>query len=280
MPAPSPKKISDFKPLLTNLAQTAQYEVTFSGLAKGLKDYLYARGIFQFNYSEIGLLCHSASLPGSSFATADVYGDYMGLTESIAHTRTFIPIDLSFYVDKSYNSIKFFEHWMEYMHDASSASRLQPRPHFRMKYQSEYKCDSTKIVKFERDYNRYIEYNFYGLYPKTMNATAVSYEKSDLLKIGVTFSYDYYVSGKVDSKSVSNGTSNNLYEQATNDIDLINLSNQVWGSNGTQPSSLDYSTNAFGDKAYINPNTYSSAFSDSTTYSIETTYDSGFTIFK
>ena len=109
-----------------------------------------------------------------------------------------------------------------------------------------------------------------------MNATAVSYEKSDLLKIGVTFSYDYYVSGKVDSKSVSNGTSNSLYD----DIGLINLSNQVWGTNGTQPSSLDYSTNAFGDKAYINPNTYSSAFSDSTTYSIETTYDSGFTIFK
>ena len=211
MPAPSPKKISDFKPVLTTLAQTSHFEVKFSGLKPKLMGHLSARGVFSsFVSSDITLLCHSASLPGSSYATADIVGDYMGVAESMPHTRTFTPIDLSFYVDRSYKAIKFFEHWMEFMHDASSASRLSDYTHFRMQYPEEYKCNSMKIVKFDRDSNRYIEYNFKGLYPKTINAMPVSYDSSEILKVGVSFNYERYVCGSVDSKSINNGTSNNL----------------------------------------------------------------------
>ena len=267
MPAPRPRRIADFKPTLTNLAQTAHYEVTFSGLGASLRSHLQRRGIYQFTIGDIGLLCHSATLPGSSFATTEVYGDYMGLTESMPHTRTYVPLDLSFYVDRSYNSIKLFEHWMEFMNDASDVSRLQPRPHFRMQYPDEYKCDRTKIVKFERDYNRYIEYTFFGLYPKTLNATSVSYDKSELLKIGVSFSYDYYVSGKVDSKSIGQGTDNNLYGEYN--IDGINASAPIWKKSGTEPNSYPFSTDAFGEKTFVNPDAYKNTTLGSSIYSQE-----------
>ena len=45
-----------------------------------------------------------------------------------------------------------------------------------MRYPNEYKCDETRIIKFERDYNRYIEYRFFGLFPIALNSTSVSYE--------------------------------------------------------------------------------------------------------
>ena len=62
----------------------------------------------------MGLLCNQASLPFSSIATTNITGAFTGITEKFAHSRTFIPINLNFYVDKEYKVIKFLEHWMEY----------------------------------------------------------------------------------------------------------------------------------------------------------------------
>ena len=45
MEKPRPKRISDFKPVLTNLAQTSHYEVRFGRAAGGLSEYLSNRGV-------------------------------------------------------------------------------------------------------------------------------------------------------------------------------------------------------------------------------------------
>ena len=42
-------------------------------------------------------------------------GDYQGLIERFAHTRNFTQINFDFYVDNEYKSLKFLEHWMEYI---------------------------------------------------------------------------------------------------------------------------------------------------------------------
>ena len=34
-----------------------------------------------------------------------------------------------------------------------------------MEYPNTYKCDETKIIKFDRDYNEELEYKFIGLFP-------------------------------------------------------------------------------------------------------------------
>ena len=49
-----------------------------------------------------------------SLATANITGAYTGITEKFAHSRIYVPINLTFYVDDDYKVIKFLEHWMEY----------------------------------------------------------------------------------------------------------------------------------------------------------------------
>ena len=215
MPRPFPKKISQVKPTLTNLAQTSHYLIEFGGLQPNLRQHLGLRGMdSRFITENIGLLCSRASLPGSSFATADVVGNYMGVAEKMAHTRTFTQMELEFYVDRSYNSLKFLEHWIEFIGSGSTtggdgASPTSKGYYFRMRYPDEYKCDETRIIKFERDYNRYIEYRFFGLFPISLNSTSVSYEGSNILRASASFNYDRYISGKSYSYDVFKGEDNN-----------------------------------------------------------------------
>ena len=97
--APRPRRISDFKPTLTQVAQTSHYQVLFS-VPRAVKQYLESRGLdSRFIGETVGLLCNDAVIPGSSLATADVTGPYQGLSEKFAHTRLFTDMTLNFYVD-------------------------------------------------------------------------------------------------------------------------------------------------------------------------------------
>ena len=77
----------------------------------------------EFLKRKIGLLCSDASLPTSSYATAEVKGNFVGVTQEFAHTRLYADTDFTFYVDKNYDSIKFFEAWMDYISGAGSISK-------------------------------------------------------------------------------------------------------------------------------------------------------------
>ena len=199
--APRPKKISDFKPTLTKLAQTSHYEVKFD-VPRGVRQSLEARGVSnRFIGETVGLLCNDAVIPGSSLATADVTGPYQGLSEKFAHTRLFTDMTLNFYVDDEYKVLKFLEHWIEFIAGGSEGNSLRDGYHFRMRYPKSYKSDTTRIKKFERDYDKAIEYSFVGLFPKFLTPTRVSYDGSQILQASCTFSYDRYVAGRVSSKS-------------------------------------------------------------------------------
>jgi hypothetical protein len=79
----------------------------------------------------------------------------------------------------------------------------------RMEYPHTYKCDETKIIKFDRDYNEELEYKFIGLFPLDLTSTQVKYEQSQVLKATATFSFDRYLMGKYDSFSVARGRHGN-----------------------------------------------------------------------
>ena len=221
MSAPFPRRISDFKRTLTNVAQTSHYEVRFGAPPAALKEYLSSRGVDQrFIAGDCGLLCYSTSLPVASNATVNVTGNFAGVTEKFAHTRLYTPITMEFYVDKDYKVIKFLEHWMEFMNSGSynpqnqtnnsgGFSQADPNYFAKMQYPDTYKMDQTKITKFERDYLNSIEYTFFGLFPRAVSPISVGYDQSRTLVASASFEYTRYVSGKINSIDEKRGTSNN-----------------------------------------------------------------------
>jgi hypothetical protein len=155
----------------------------------------------QFVSRKLGLLCSDASLPTSSYATA------VGVTQEFAHTRLYADTDFTFYVDKNYDSIKFFEAWMDYISGAGEVSQSDKlkRPGYfrRMAYPDYYKVSTMSITKFERDIKTRLEYTFINAFPKSMTAIPVAYGAADLLKVTVSFNYDRYIMNTINIPEVS-----------------------------------------------------------------------------
>ena len=127
-----PRRISDFKPTFTNLAQTSHYQLIFGGLPTGLRQHLNVRDIdYRFITETSGLLCSKAVLPGAAMATADIRGNYPGVVEKMAHTKVFTDITLEFYVDNEYKSLKFFEHWLEFIANGSGEDQSRKDYYFK-----------------------------------------------------------------------------------------------------------------------------------------------------
>jgi hypothetical protein len=198
-----PRRISEFKPILGNLAQSSHYLVQFGGLPidGGLSSYLASRGIDRrFILENAGLLCYSASLPTSSLGTFTTDGNHMGVRENFAHSRVYTSIQLDFYIDRDYKMLNFLEGWMEYISSGNRAiSQTQDSYFVRMQYPRSYKIDTVRIFKFDRDYRREIEYNFKGFFPENISSVPVTYMNSDVLKVSASFLYDRYIAGKSNS---------------------------------------------------------------------------------
>lgn len=216
---PSPKRISDIKPLFTNLAQTSHYELLFDGFPRQLRDYLNARDIdADFIGRKAGLLCYDASLPGSSLATANIEGNFTGVQQQYAHTRLFTNIGLGFYCDSEYKMLKFFEYWIEYISGAGAQDSLAKGYFYRMRYPDQYKCEAMAIVKFDRDYKNGMQYNFVSGFPVSVSSTPVSYETSSVLRINVEFNFDRYVVGGVGSIGAGGQPLRNITDVSDNAI--------------------------------------------------------------
>jgi len=182
----------------------------FGGLPGPLLSHLAIRGVDPlFISDEAGLLCFSASLPGTQLATADINNNYTGVNERVAHRRIFTEIGLEFYVDSNYKTLKFIEHWMEFIASGSNENPSVDGYYFRMRYPKDYKSNMTKIIKFDRDYNAEIEYNFFGLFPLSLSSIPVQYSGSDVLKVNATFNYERYVCGRTLSLDYIQKSDNN-----------------------------------------------------------------------
>lgn len=217
---------SDIKNLFGKLALTNYYQVDFSGLAantgsqnllKHLKETTFRSEsdkiiVNDFITRDVGLLCVDASLPSSSYATAEVKDNFMGITQEFAHTRLYTDADFTFYVDNNYFLLRFFEGWMDFVAGGNSRDLGEPAAgtvtdtniYRRFNYPDDYKINSLTITKFERNYkiqdSNTLVYTFINAFPKTLTPVSVSYGPADLLKVTVSFNYDRYI---VQRKSVS-----------------------------------------------------------------------------
>ena len=194
------KKMSQVKETFNRLSLTNYFLVSV-GLPPKIPGHLQnnygGSGIDFSSFAEkLGLLCHEASLPTSSYATSEVKDNFMGVTQEFAHTRMYSDLDFSFYVDDEYKAIMVFEGWMDYISGGSERTQGQePKRSYyrRMNWPNDYKTDNLYITKFERDMKRSIEYQFINAFPKTFTSIPVSYGGADISKITVSFNFDRYI---------------------------------------------------------------------------------------
>lgn len=202
-------RMSQVKDFVGNLAQTNYYLVNIP-LTEKLRDHFnksYAdidlETISGFVSGKLGFLCSEATLPVTSYATAEVKDNFMGITQEFAHTRLYTDMDLTFYVDSNYTMLRFFEGWMDYIsggnifgEEPAAATVTNTDVYRRFNFPEFYKCQGMTIRKFERDFSKELKYTFVNAFPKGLTSMPVSYGPADLLKVTVTFNYDRYVVGR------------------------------------------------------------------------------------
>ena len=203
---PRIKKTEQIRGLFQRVATTNHYEVFFSGFGalQQLRGYISSRSPRVTNFfisRDLGLLCNSAELPATTMATAQVEGQRMGIVEKMAHSRVFTDVSFTFYVDNQYRTLEFFELWHEYIASGSNneVDRSNIAYYHRMQYPDEYKVDTIKIQKFDKDHFRSVEYNFLNCFPVSVSSMPVAYDGNQVLECQVTFAYDRYYFGKISS---------------------------------------------------------------------------------
>ena len=227
--APNTVNTSTLKSRILNIAQTSIYHVKLQPPSL-VASYMRGEGI---NYTAIGdeleLMCTSASLPGNGMMTHDVTNDYAGVSEKMAYRRTYdANLDLTFYVNRKYDAVEFFDAWIDYITGNMHETRFKsPYVGYRMKWPKDYKTNIF-LTKFEKDtyaqmttgqvsgmgqqqvinqdvFNDipHLHYTFVNAFPINVASMPVQYESSDLLKLTVSFSYIRYVLERMGTGSSS-----------------------------------------------------------------------------
>lgn len=154
--------------------------------------------------TDVNFMAYEAVLPGTSYELGTIYGDRQGITEYYPTKRSYPPVDVSFYVDKDYKVINFFQSWIDSMSPNRGSIGNSYTEH---KYPSEYKRE-VLITKFEREFHRpedrltkmvggtppskSVTYTLRNAFPSNVISIPVSYEGVSVLKTTVTFQYDVY----------------------------------------------------------------------------------------
>jgi hypothetical protein len=217
VPAIAPITMRNARTYFGDLALTNQYQLFIAnGWGKGERGVtpfinFLANPINGYNINfnalfgdKLGLLCSDAVLPTSSYATSEVKDNFMGVTQEFAHTRLYTDIDLTFYIDRDYEVLRFFEGWMDYVSGGGPAQTPSGNSYRRFNYPDYYKNSEIYIKKFEKDFaadKKSINYRLINAFPKVITSIPVSYGPADLLKVSVTFNYDRYIAGQEIVKS-------------------------------------------------------------------------------
>ena len=222
-------RIDDIRSRFQTVALDNTYQVYFS-LNGPVTSAARLRGIDQrFLNEDLGLYVSDAVLPGSSFGDIEVAGDRQGITERVAFSRIYDDVTFSFYIDRDYKVLKFFESWIELINPLSGSQNRESQV-MRLTYPDTYKC-SMKIYKFNKDRFNYgqhtrnelefdslsrvsmIGYNFFRAWPYSIASTPVNYNGSNVLQCNVTFRYDRYIVDNVTINQSSNVSPGTIIEQ-------------------------------------------------------------------
>ncbi len=200
-PRPQKKVLADLKATILNPALTSHFQCWF--YPPSAVRSLLPTGEVQDDETW-SLLCTEAALPGTSLATNELVNDFSGVTERHAYRRQYdTTSSFTFYVDHDYKIINFFEKWIGFItgdtgtptnieNDGRDINSLSPNYFYRVNFPTLYQT-SIYIKKFEKDYDRILEYRFLKAYPVSINTMQVSYDTSQLLKCTINFNFSRYV---------------------------------------------------------------------------------------
>lgn len=149
--------------------------------------------------------CANATIPSSTYATGEIKDNFQGVTQEFAHTRINTDIDFTFYIDRDYRVLMFFEAWMNFISGGNSDQLNEPSAYNnnisnyyrRFQYPKHYK-NSTGfyIKKFEKNYitsgASNITYQLINSFPKTITTTPLQYGEAEIMTVTVTMNYDRY----------------------------------------------------------------------------------------
>jgi hypothetical protein len=231
-PSTQPQRVSDIKSILLKPAFTSTFRCKFDPppAVKGWMQKKADAGIGPLT-DDIGqtleIMCCDASLPGSTLSTIDINDDRTGVTEKHAYRRMYDDrADFTFYVDRNYEILMFFEAWMSYIANEQISEGSETTNYsYRFNYPSTYQTRGLSISKFEKDsqskitgekgeQRKTLEYKFIDAFPISINSVPVSYEASNILKVTVSFTYKRFIL-KRNSEKVPPRTSINDSTQST-----------------------------------------------------------------
>ena len=108
-----------------------------------------------------------------------------------------------------------YKFWQEFISSGSDSNRSRKAFYHRMKFPAEYKCDTMRLQKFDKNHGASVEYTFLSAFPVNITPVSVSYDQSQILEISVSFAYDRYFFGNLrrqDTRSNQNsGMATNPY---------------------------------------------------------------------
>lgn len=214
MAVPRKRSVAKLKSTILNSAQTSHFEVQIIPNAN-VRNWMLARTSGQSNKgsarivssdffnNDLKLSCHQATLPGSSFATHELNNKSHNATRKNVYRKTFDQTtSFSFYVDKNYDILHFFENWMSYMMTEEEEVTFNPHSSYRARFPGDYKSPGISITKFERDYaGEVMLYTFIDAYPSSVNTMQLDYSGSQTLSVTVEFTFTRYVTSSINMET-------------------------------------------------------------------------------
>jgi hypothetical protein len=290
---PTKRDVSYIKSRLLRPALTSHFEVEIGVPGGNFSRFLVDNGISLNSAKDqptLNLMCSEATLPGSNLATLEINNDFTGVTERHAYRRIYDDrIDLTFYVDaENYLPIRFFETWIKYIVDESIAKQSSKdvgsrdfNYFYRVRYPDGdgnsdgkdpgYVSTGLKVIKFERDYNQKLEYEFIKAYPISVSSMPISYDSSSLLKCTVSMTYIRYVLVQGNPKDESpDQTTNSNFNLTADQLAALN-SSQIYGD----PNLRNLN---FGDFTTTGGVNFSSAQAGGNSISVRDAYSGNFTL--
>lgn len=145
------------------------------------------------NMRKILLFCDQAPLPGYSFGSAQVrsYGEF----REVPYEKLYEQVQLSFYVDVDMHVKAVFDRWAELIQDPTTRD---------FSYYSNYTTDSIRIfVKDAQDNSRYVCV-LNKAYPKAIAPIQLDYSSKEVMKLQITFAYEFATFAQLGKGSESN----------------------------------------------------------------------------